>query len=106
MANLVNVKFNQLLSRVQGRVQGESKGLSISKTTPSLVESKGFTTTTPTPTLGESKGLSISKVTSVPSEKTTGSTSKSAEQVNCSSSFRNLLDHTIMPFNPHILTYC
>ena len=104
MANLVNVKFNQLLSRVQGRVQGESKGLSISKTTPSLVESKGFTTTNPT--LGESNGLSISKVASAPSEKTTGSTSKSAEQVNCSSSFRNLLDHTIMPFNPHILTYC
>ena len=89
MANLVNVKFNQLLSRVQGRVQGESKGLSISKTNPTLVESKGFTMTTPT--LGESKGLSISKVTSVPSEKTTGSTSKSAEQVNCSSSFHDPL---------------
>ena len=91
MANLVNVKFNQLLSRVQGRVQGESKGFTIGKINPAPEETRGFSTTNPTSSLEESKtkeskGLSISKVaTSAASETTANSTSKNAEQVKCSS---------------------
>ena len=91
MANLVNVKFNQLLSRVQGRVQGESKGFTIGKINPAPEETRGFSTTNPTSSLEESKtkeskGLSIIKVaTSAASETTANSTSKNAEQVKCSS---------------------
>ena len=86
MANLVNVKFNQLLSRVQGRVQGESKGFSIGKTNPAPEESKTASS------LGESKGFSISKVsTSATSETTANSTTKNAEQVNFSSLYLFIL---------------
>ena len=106
MANLLNVKFNQLLSRVQGRVQGESKGISIGKSSPAPDETKGLFTTNleeskTNSSLGESKGLSISKVaTSAASETTANSTSKNAEQVKCSS-----LEHppnTILVYFPKL----
>ena len=67
----VNLKFNQLLMGVRSRVQGESKGLSNTKSVPN---------TTPTPSEGP-KGLSISKVTSAPSSDSVGSSSKKAEVV-------------------------
>ena len=83
MANLVNVKFNQLLSRVQGRVQGESKGISIGKANSAQEEAKPASSN---PSLLESKGLSISKViTPAASETTANNTSKNTEVVDFSS---------------------
>ena len=68
----VNLKFNQLLMGVRSRVQGESKGLSNTKSVPN--------STTATASEGP-KGLSISKVTSAPSSDSVGSSSKKAEVV-------------------------
>ena len=68
----VNLKFNQLLMGVRSRVQGESKGLSNTKSVPN--------STTATASEGP-KGLSISKVTSVSSSASVGSSSKKAEVV-------------------------
>ena len=68
----VNLKFNQLLMGVRSRVQGESKATSNIKSVPD--------STTTTSSEGP-KGLSISKVTSVSSNASVGSSSKKAEVV-------------------------
>ena len=68
----VNLKFNQLLMGVRSRVQGESKGLSNTKSVPN--------SSTATSSEGP-KGLSISKVTSVSSSASVGTSSKKAEVV-------------------------